>query len=553
MRTMTLHNPALAQAMRQRALVLVAVVLAQAGATFSDAAVTAYDSSSTEAASAPVAATGAGRVRGYVDAGILAFKGIPYGADTATTRFRAPRPPEPWPDIRDATQFGPRAPQPAGRRSAAAGPAPDAPMESEDCLRLNVWTHALRDGGARPVLVYFHGGAYNSGTVTEDLYDGARLCRRGNVVVVTVNHRLNGFGYLYLAQIGGERFAGSGNAGMLDLVLALEWVRDNISEFGGDPRNVTIFGQSGGGAKCATLMAMPTARGLFHRVWTMSGQQIAGRDPTRATETARAVLEKLGIAPGELGRLDTLPRKQLAEAMRGGDWTPVMDGSALPRHPFQPDASPLSRDIPMVMGNTRDKTRNLIGGRDPALFELTWEDLPAAIERNVGQFIGDLQPGDIVSNYRKMYPAYSPSDIFFAATTAARSWKSMVVQLDVRAKDSPGRTWAYHVNWGSPADGGKWGAPHTLDIPLVFDNTAEDRLTRDAGPEAQRLADMMSESLLAFSRKGDPNTPSLPEWPVYDLEKRATMIFDLDPRAVDDPRGGERKLFAPAVYVQPGT
>ncbi|HEX9784838.1 MAG TPA: carboxylesterase family protein, partial [Opitutaceae bacterium] len=412
---MTIHAPSFATALRP--LALAAALTACAGSLVPSAAIAAAGTPPAASAVA-VAATGAGRVRGYVDAGILAFKGIPYGTDTATTRFRAPRPPEPWEDIRDATRFGPQAPQPAGRRSAAADPAP-AIVESEDCLRLNVWTPALRDGGRRPVLVYFHGGAYNSGTVTEDLYDGVRLCRRGNVVVVTVYHRLNGFGFLYLAEIDGDgRFARSGNAGMLDLVLALQWVRDNISGFGGDPGNDTIFGQSGDGAKYAVLMAMPAARGLFHRVWTMSGQQIAGRDAARATETARAVLEQLGITPGQLDRLDTIPRERLAGAKRGGDWTPVMDGRALPRHPFQPDSSPLSHDIPVVMGNTRDETRNLIGGRDPALFELTWEDLPATIERNVRQFIGEMQSGDIVSSYRRMYSEYSLSDVFFAATIA---------------------------------------------------------------------------------------------------------------------------------------
>ncbi len=506
----------------------------------------------TKAVEKPVAETTAGRVSGYIDEEILAFKGIPYGADTATTRFRAPRPPEPWSGVRECVEFGPRAPQPAGRAASGVGAAPEV-IESEDCLRLNVWTPALRDDATRPVLVYFHGGAYNAGTVNDDLYDGARLCRRGDVVVVTVNHRLNGFGFLYLAEIGGARFADSGNAGMLDLVLALEWVRDNIAGFGGNPGNVAIFGQSGGGAKCATLMAMPSAHGLFHRVWTMSGQQIAGRDATRSTETARSTLKKLGLDAAGLDTLDALPRERLAEAMRGGVWNPVMDGHALPRHPFQPDASPLSGYIPMVMGSTRDETRNLIGGRDPQLFELAWDALPDQITRSVRQFIGDLQPADIVARYREMYPDYTPGDVFFAATTAARSWKSMVVQLDVRAAQPGARTWAYHVDWPSPADGGKWKAPHGIDIPLVFDNIAENRLTRDAAPDAQQLADLMSGALLAFARTGNPNTPALPAWPAYDLETRTTMVFDVSPAAVRDPRGGERRLFEAAPYIQPGT
>jgi para-nitrobenzyl esterase len=402
-------------------------------------------------------------------------------------------------------------------------------------------------------LVYFHGGAYNGGTVTEDLYDGSRLSRRGDVVVVTVNHRLNGFGFLYLAELAGSEFAESGNAGMLDLVLALEWVRDNITEFGGDPSNVTIFGQSGGGAKCATLMAMPRARGLFHRVWTMSGQQITGRIRENANGTARAVLKALELSPERIQEIKTLPTARLIEAMRGGSWTPVVDGTVLPRDPFAPDASPLSADIPMVMGNTHDETRNLIGGGDPSTFALTWETLPAKLVQHIKVFMGDLTPDAIIAEYRRLYPEYSPTDVFFAATTAARSWKSMVIQADRRAAQKGAPLYAYNLLWASPADGGKWKAPHTLDIPLVFDTVAQDRLTATAGPAAQQLADLMSDSLVAFARTGNPQTAKLPPWPRFELERRPTMLFDLPAHVENDPRGDERKLFAPALYVQPGT
>jgi len=499
-----------------------------------------------------LARTRSGRVRGVREHGVHVFRGIRYGADTATTRFQPPRPPQPWRGVADATAYGASAPQ----RGREAG--------SEDCLFLNVWTPALRDGARRPVLFYIHGGGYDTGSGSDPLYDGTRLCQRGDVVVVTVNHRLNAFGYLYLGRLGGAGYAASGNAGQLDLVLALQWVRDHAAEFGGDPDNVTVFGQSGGGAKIATLMAMPAARGLFHRAWTMSGQQVTAAGPRAATQRAQRLLETAGIDPAAadaIARLRALPAAAVLEATAARDFSriedtrlyfgPVMDGVALPRHPFWPEAPAQSAHIPMVIGNTRDETRAFLGN-DPANFELTWEQLPARLERQ--QYV-DLHVEQVIAEYRRLYPHYTPSEVFFAATTAGRSWRGAVEELEARARQPGGAapTWAYQLDWGSPLDGGRLRAFHTLDIPLVFDNVRQPGSRTGDGPEAQAMADAMSGALLAFARGGDPNHAGLPRWAPYTLPGRQTLLFDVPPALAADPRGGERRFWQQAPFVQRGT
>ena len=494
----------------------------------------------------PIAATTAGKIRGYVENGINTFKGIPYGDDTKRHRFLPPVSPTRWNGIRNAIQFGPIAPQQPLRDFKISS-------MSEDCLNLNVWTPALRDGGKRPVMVWFHGGAYNTGTSNMNLNDGVRLSHRGNVVVVTVNHRLNVFGYLFLAQFRKFEFIESGNIGMLDLILALKWVRDNITEFGGDPNNVTIFGQSGGGAKCATLMAMPAARGLFHKVITESGQQISGRKQDAATETAAKVLNNLQLTADQIDKLKTIPMEKLIDASRGFYFGPVTDGKILPRDPFDPDASPISSDIPMMMGNTHDETAGLIGRGDSTTFTLTWEKLPAKIEQHVKQFLGNLSPSDVIAKYRQWYPNYTPSDAFFSITTAARSWRGLLIESEGRVEQNGAPTYVFQINWKSPVDGEKWRASHAIEIPFVFDNIAYGASMVGTSSEAQKMADIMSEVWIAFARTGNPNTSTIPQWPAFNLKERPTMIFDLPSHIENDPRGEERILFAPVAYIQPGT
>jgi para-nitrobenzyl esterase len=523
----------------------------------------AWRSSFGQAVAAPVATTTAGRVRGSTARGVHIFKGIPYGADTAARRFMAPVPPEPWTGIRDAIDFGPRAPQSSGRGVGSLRHGYYLPPElgsvSEDCLHLNVWTPGLRDGRKRPVMVYIHGGAYSGGSANNVLYDGVNLCRRGDVVFVTLNHRLNLFGFLYLADLA-PGFQDSGNAGMLDLVLALEWVRGNIEAFGGDPARVLIFGQSGGGAKCATLMGMPAAHGLFHRVISMSGQQITASRRETATARSRDVLAALNLSESRIGvnRIDdlrNLPMDRLIQATHAASYYgPVKDGRNLVRDPFDPDAPPLSAAVPMILGNTHDETRVLIGGGDPSTFSLTWDALPAKLHV-VSQFMGDLDPADVVAKYRAMYPAYSPSDVFFAATTAFRSWRGQLIEAERRAAQPTAapHTWVYELDWRSPIDEGKWGAPHTLDIPLALDTVdVADGMTGD-GPGAQSLAALMSATWIEFARTGNPNHASLPRWRPYDLSGRSTMSFNTTSKLVKDPRGGERRLVEQVPYTQPGT
>ncbi len=500
----------------------------------------------THTTDSPVAATRWGKVRGYVDNGVNVFKGIRYGADTAKRRFMPPAAPEPWSDVRDALAYGPSAPQPS--RSTE--------KPNEDCLFLNVWTPGLRDGRKRPVMFYIHGGAYNNGSGSSPLYDGVRLCRRGDVVVVSINHRLNAFGYLYLARFGGAEFADSGNAGQLDLVLALQWVRDNIAEFGGDPNKVMVFGQSGGGAKIATLMAMPAAAGLFHRAATMSGQQVTASGPLNATLRTRAVLDALKLSPERAAEIRNLPAEKLLEVLNtrnpvlpfgGISFAPVLDERSLKRHPFYPDAPAQSAHIPMIIGNTHDETRAFLGG-DESNFTVTWEQLADKLGPNMRV---DIQPEEVIAEYRRLYPNYSASDVLFAATTAGRSWRGAVIEAEERAK-SGSPAYAYQLNWVSPRDGGKFGAPHASDIQLVFDNIDKPGATA-IGPKAQPMADQMSETFIAFARTGNPNNKQIPTWETYTLPRRRTMVFDVPSHPEDDPRGAERRLFAKVPYVQPGT
>jgi para-nitrobenzyl esterase len=486
---------------------------------------------------APLAKTGAGRVEGRTDQGIHVFKGIRYGT---AARFQPPLPAKPWRGTLKALAYGAASPQTSGEAN-----------QSEDCLFLNVWTPGLRDGGKRTVMFYIHGGAYSNGSGSAAIYDGVNLCKRGNVVVVTVNHRLNAFGYLSLGLLD-ERFADSGNCGQLDLVLALKWVRENIAEFGGNPDNVMVFGQSGGGAKIATMMAMPAAKGLFHRAVTMSGQQLTASGPLNAKKRTETYLKALGFSTvDELLHADTA---KLVSALSATDpvigsgglyFGPVLDFKNLLRHPFYPDAPAQGAAIPMMVGNTHDETRAFI--TDPGVYQLTWEELPERLIKNMRV---DILPSVVIDHYKAWFPGISPTELFFRATTASRSWRAAIVEDELRAAAGT-PAYSYQVDWACPDEHRR--AQHMTDIPLAFDNTDKQGAITGNDERAKKMAAVVSETFIAFAKTGKPDNALIPPWSPYSLAKRETMVFDLPPHLDDDPRGRERQLFEQVPFIQQGT
>lgn len=487
-------------------------------------------------------ATGkSGRWRGKRDGVVAAFLGIRYGNDTSRARFRPAAAPEPVRDTLPATEFAASCPQ----TSRVAN-------QHEDCLFLNVWTPEANASARRPVMVYFHGGAYANGTVIEPQVFGATLAEKGDVVVVTVNHRLNALGYLYLARLD-PRFSDSGNNGQLDLILALRWIRDNIAGFGGDPRRVMVFGQSGGGAKIATLMGMPAAKGLFHRAATMSGQQVTASGPLNATRRAQALLDRLKATPGDL---TDMPVERLIDGLRAEDpilgggvyMGPVLDMRWLIRHPFWPDANPLGNAIPLILGNTRDETRAFDDPKSELVRTLGWSNLA---ERIAPRLRIDAHPEWVVAEYRKQYPSWSATEIFYAATTAGRSWRGQVIEAEERARAGV-PAWVYQLDFTSPVEPDR-GAAHTHDIPLVFGTLGAEGTVSGTGPAARAASATMMRAFVNLAAKGDPNGAGVPAWPRHTLPQRQTMLFDARSRVTNDPRKWQRELFARVPYIQPGT
>lgn len=446
----------------------------------------------------------------------VALRGVRYAR---AERFRAPVAVTRAEQTADGG-FGPVCPQSSDRYAP----------QSEDCLFLNVWTPSLAPKPPRPVMLYIHGGAYSNGSVTDPVNDGANLAEKGDVVVVTANHRLNIFGYLYQP----DRFPDSGNAGQLDLIAALEWVKRNIASFGGDPANVTVFGQSGGGAKIATMMAMPAANGLFAKAITMSGQQVTASGPLNAGKRTAAFLAKLGegVDPATAPVADLVAALAATDPILGGGayMGSVLDMRHLVRHPFWPDAPPQSRDIPMLLGNTVSETRAFYAPDSRQLTGLSFDNLA---QRIAPEMRIDIEPRWVVSRFRERYPQTGALELFHRIVTAARSWRGQVEEAEARARQGTRKTWVYQLDFDD--------AKHTDDIALSFGTVP------DPTPTQSEMSATLMGAFVRFARTGNPG------WAPYDLSRRTTMVFDTVSRSVDNPRAWEREIFARVPYIQPGS
>ncbi|HEY3443693.1 MAG TPA: carboxylesterase family protein [Paludibaculum sp.] len=486
------------------------------------------------------AETSCGKVRGASVRGAAVFRGIPYGGPTAgTARFLPPSKPEKWSGERDATGNGPRCVQGAGNIFTSpligeyfSGGRADrielaTQTDSENCLVLNVSTPGLR--GKRPVMVYIHGGGYTGGSGILTLF-GDRHVREQDVVLVGINHRLNVFGYTYLGGLS-EKYA-TGNPGQLDLIAALEWVRDNIANFGGDPGNVTIFGESGGGAKICTLMAMPGAKGLFHKACVQSGTAFRAAEREAATKSARALLDKLGLARPE--ELQKIPTADLFKAGVGGGIMgagPVVDGRSLPHHPWDPQAPAMSAHVPMIIGNCKDES-TLFALGNASLYQLDDAGLRAGLLK---AGVPDTKADPLLALYRRDHPKESPSDLYFRISTDRGARWNATRQAELQLAQGRANVFVYYFQWNTPLADGKLRAFHTADLPLTM------RLVRYL--ETEKLSELLSGAWASFARSSDPSQKTL-AWPAYTTAQRATMVFDVpESKAVHDPDGAEREML----------
>ncbi|TCS16637.1 carboxylesterase family protein [Caulobacter sp. BK020] len=500
-----------------------------------------------------------GRLRGVRTGGVDAYKGVPYGASVSgANRFKPARPAAPWSGVFDATKLGTPSLQDPTTVYGKNEPAP-----GEDCLVLNVWTPA-GGGKGRPVMFYSHGGGYTTGSGGSTAQDGSMLAREHDVVVVATNHRLGVLGYLYLGELGGADYAGSGNQGLSDIVLALKWVARNIAAFGGDPGNVTIFGESGGGAKTSCLYAMPSVAPLFARAIIQSGPVVRVSTPEVAARTTRMFLAQLGITPTDWRKVLEVPAPQILAAQKAlnaqvkgdsGGWKgiqslnpgaygPIVDGGLLPHHPFDPTAPASAADKPLMIGWLDNEAAFFAWtGKDVEAFRLDEAELKTRLS---GRF-GDKTQA-LIDAYRSDRPGATPSEVYLAAASYYAMGAGSVLAAERKAVQGQAPVYVYNIAYRSNRrmDGTdiELGSMHASDIPLVFNTVASpDTL---AGSRADRFAAARNVSTMwaNFARTGRPAAPGQPAWPAYDLKARSTMVLDVACTVVSDRFGAERRAWA---------
>ena len=522
-----------------------AVMARAVAAGLTAVAMTFASSAGAASPSAPVVQTQQGEVQGALEHGAYAFLGLHYGADTGVAnRFLAPQPAARFDGVLVADHMGNQCPQPPMYkfvRPPVVITFSDLPV-SEDCLVLNVWTRHPKAPAKKPVMVWIHGGAFAFGSASDKYYDGTNLARTQDVVVVSLNHRLNVFGYMPLGPEAGSKYATSADNGMLDIVQALQWVKANIAQFGGDPDNVTIFGQSGGGGKVTVLLAMPAAKGLFQKAIIESGADIHV-EPAQSYIAGRdKVLAALGLKPEDALKLKDVPMDTLiAASMKVGimSFAASVDGNVLPTQPFDPSAPQVSSDVPVMVGTANNE------GTDVLVSDPSWPTTDeAGLAQRAALFVGADRAKAMVDHYRARAPQDPPSEVLASILTDQMFTEKSIALAERKSAQHAAPVYAYRIDWKTPVLNGVLRSPHGVELPFVFDDVSvAPELDGPDGPSQERMAAMMSAMWAQFARTGNPNLKRYPRWPAYDAAHRATFIFDDPPHVVSDPDGATRTFW----------
>jgi para-nitrobenzyl esterase len=490
------------------------------------------------AAPAPVVTTAGGKVQGVQVEGAAAYLGVPYGADTGgANRFLPPKPPVAWAGVRSADKMGPRCPQPE---------LPDNLIKfskdpiSEDCLVLNVWTP--KPGvGKRPVMVWLHGGGFSFGAANDKYYDGRSLAAGQDVVVVSVNHRLNLFGYMPLGPEAGPAYAGAGNAGQADIVAALQWVKANIAKFGGDPGNVTLFGQSGGGGKISALLATPSAKGLFQKAIIQSGSDPKALTAAEALAVRDKVLGALKLTPAEAGKLRDVPMKDLVAAIPKAGllaYKPSIDGVVMTGNPFADGVNPAFANVPLMIGWTHDELTPIVMA-DPNWKKLTEDD----VVKRAAIFVGAERAPKAIALYKAQAPDDAPVYWLSSVVTDQNFGANGRLAAEKKAAQ-PAPVYVFRTDWRSPVQDGALRAPHAVEVPFVFGTVDTSPELVGSGPQQAAMTKLFQATFAAFARSGNPSARGYPAWPRYTAETRATFIYDVTPKVVNDPDPEARKFWS---------